>query len=289
MIDSIAWSYMKYGIDIPNFGHWSDPRHVAEFARQIEEAGWDGLSVWDHILIWDGNEVADPWILLAAAAAATERITLMNMVAPLPRRHPWKLAREAVSLDLLSSGRFILGVGIGWPTDPEFTRFHQEENLRVRGDMLDEGLDIVTGLWSGEPFSYAGEHYTIDEVTFLPKPLQEPRIPIWVAGMWPGGRPFRRAARWDGVAPIGYDGENITEIGPGELRAILEFIARHRESDGPYDATVVNMWLDDRTRAKEQISELEAAGATWVRETWDPFSGYDYEDWFREMQQGPPR
>lgn len=280
---------MRYAIDIPNFGHWSDPRNVAVFARQVEEAGWDGLSVWDHILIWDGNEVADPWILLAAAASATDRITLMNLVAPLPRRHPWKLAREAVSLDLLSSGRFVLGVGIGWPTDPEFTRFHQEEDLRVRGDMLDEGLDIVAGLWSGEPFSYEGDHYTIDEVTFLPRPLQQPRIPIWVAGMWPGGRPFRRAARWDGVAPIGYDGTGYPVIEPGQLRDILELIGEHRQADGPYDATIANMWLGDRAKARDEIAELEEAGATWAREYWDPDSGVSWEDWLTEMMAGPPR
>ena len=280
---------MRYAIDIPNFGHWSDPRNVADFARQVEEAGWDGLSVWDHILIWDGNEVADPWILLAAAASATERITLMNLVAPLPRRHPWKLAREAVSLDLLSSGRFVLGVGIGWPTDPEFTRFHQEEDLRVRGDMLDEGLDILAGLWSGEPFSYDGEHYTIEEVTFLPKPLQEPRIPIWVAGMWPGGRPFRRAAKWDGVAPIGYDGTGYPVIEPDQLRDILDLIGKHRQANGPYDATIANMWLGDRAKARDQIAELEEAGATWAREYWDPDSGMPWEDWLTEMMAGPPR
>ena len=186
---------MKYAVDIPNFGLWSDPREVATFARQLEDAGWDGLSIWDHIVFMDGAEVADPWILLAAAASATDRLTLMNLVAPLPRRHPWKLSREAVSVDILSGGRFILGVGIGWPTDPEFSRFHQEEDLKTRGDMLDEGLSILTGLWTGEPFSFSGEHYTVDEVTFLPTPLQQPRIPIWVAGMWPGGRPFRRAAQ----------------------------------------------------------------------------------------------
>ncbi len=280
---------MNYAIDIPNFGHWADPRNVARLAGQIEEAGWDGMSVWDHILIWDGNEVADPWILLAAAASATERITLMNLVAPLPRRHPWKLAREAVSLDLLSSGRFVLGVGIGWPTDPEFTRFHQEEDEKVRGDMLDEGLDILAGLWSGEPFAYDGDHYTIDEVTFLPKPLQQPRIPIWVAGMWPGGRPFRRAAKWDGVAPIGYDGPGYPVIEPDQLRDILDLIGEHRESDGAYDATIANMWLDDRARAKDQIAELEAAGATWVREYWDPDSGMSWDDWLQEMLAGPPR
>ena len=171
---------MKYAVDIPNFGAWSDPGKVAEFARRIEDVGWDGLSIWDHIIVWDGAEVSDPWVCLAAAAAVTERITLMPMVTPIPRRHPWKLARETVSLDLLSKGRFILGVGIGWPTDPEFTRFHEEEDLRTRADMLDEGLCVLTGLWSGESFSFEGEHYQVEPVTFLPTPIQKPRIPIWV-------------------------------------------------------------------------------------------------------------
>jgi hypothetical protein len=161
--------------------------------------------------------------------------------------------------------------------------------MKVRGDMLDEGLDILAGLWSGEPFSYTGEHYTIDEVTFLPKPLQQPRIPVWVAGMWPGGRPFRRAAKWDGIAPIGCDGKDITMIGPDELRAILEFIGEHRETDEPFDATVADMWFPDRAKARDRIAELEAAGATWVREFWDPFSGVEWEDWLGEMQAGPPR
>ena len=109
---------MKYCVDVPNFGTWSDPKRFAEFAGQVEEAGWDGISVWDHILVWDGAEVADPWVLLAAAAMKTERIRLMTLVTPIPRRHPWRLSRECVSVDLLSEGRLTLGVGIGWPTDP---------------------------------------------------------------------------------------------------------------------------------------------------------------------------
>ena len=194
-----------------------------------------------------------------------------------------------MSIDLLSSGRFILGVGIGWPTDPEFTRFHQEEDMKVRGDMLDEGLDILNGLWSGRPFSYAGEHYTLEEVTFLPKPLQEPRIPIWVGGMWPNRRPFRRAAQWDGVAAIGHDGENFTDIGPKEIGDIVDFIGEHRTSDGPYDVTIADLWLDDRAKAKDDLAALEAAGTTWVRESWNPDAGVEYRDWFREVQAGPPR
>jgi hypothetical protein len=282
-------SVMKYAVDIPNLGAWSDPREVATLARQLENAGWDGLSVWDHIVFADGEAVADPWILLAAAASATERLMLMNMVAPLPRRHPWKVARETVSLDLLSGGRFILGVGIGWPTDPEFSRFHMEEDLRTRGDMLDEGLEVLTGLWTGQPFSFTGDHYRVDEVTFLPKPLQEPRIPIWVAGMWPGGRPFRRAARFDGVAPIGWDGTDFYDLSPGHVRDLLEFIEEHRESDRPFDVTIPGNWLPDRRGSAERLAELEAAGVTWAREGWVPWSGVSHEDWFASVMKGPPR
>lgn len=145
---------MKSCVDVPDSGMWSNPRRVADFARGIEAAGWDGISTWDHILVWDGNEVADPRVLLTAAAMATERIRLMMMVTPLPRRHPSKLARECVSLDLVSEGRLTLGVGIGWPTNPEFTRFNGPADLRQWAEMLDEGLAILDGLWTGEPYGF---------------------------------------------------------------------------------------------------------------------------------------
>jgi probable F420-dependent oxidoreductase len=280
---------VKYAVDIPNIGGWSDPRAVADFARRLEDAGWDGLSIWDHIVFADGEMVGDPWILLAAAASATERIMLMNLVAPLPRRHPWKLAREAVSLDLLSNGRFVLGVGIGWPTDPEFSRFHMEEDLATRGDMLDEALAIVTGLWSGEPFSFHGEHYQMEEVTFLPKPLQRPRIPIWVAGMWPGGRPFRRAARFDGVAPIGSDGTDFYALGPDDMKDMLSLIGAHRRSEDPFDVTLAGTWVTDRRGSVERIQALSDAGVTWIRESWIPWSGVSWEDWHAAVMEGPPR
>ena len=154
--------------------------------------------------------------------------------------------------------------------------------------MLDEGLDVLLGLWTGEPFSYGGEHYEVDEVTFLPKPLQEPRIPIWVAGMWPGGRPFRRAARFDGVVPIGFDGENFTDIGPEEVAAILGVITEHRVDHGPYDFALAVDWIQDRPAARERIAALEVAGVTWVREQWNPWSGYEFEDWQKAVLEGPP-
>lgn len=280
---------MKYCVDVPNFGCWSDPKEFAEFARRVEEAGWDGISVWDHILVWDGAEVADPWVLLAAAAMTTDRIRLMSMVTPLPRRHPWKLSRECVSVDLLSEGRLILGVGLGWPTDPEFTRFGGETDLRTRADMLDEGLEILTGLWTGEPFEFHGDHYDLAPVTFLPRPVQQPRIPIWVAAMWPQRRPVRRAAQWDGIAPILFDIEK-DEFSPPTAEAVADiaaYVGEHRTSTEPFDFAVAGTHSPGADLT-DWMAEIEAAGATWWRDGWIPETGIENQDWLADVLQGPP-
>jgi alkanesulfonate monooxygenase SsuD/methylene tetrahydromethanopterin reductase-like flavin-dependent oxidoreductase (luciferase family) len=280
---------MKYCVDVPNFGTWSDPRRFADFAARVEAAGWDGISVWDHILVWDGAEVADPWVLLTAAAMRTNRIRLMTMVTPLPRRHPWKLSRECVSMDLLSEGRLTLGVGIGWPTDPEFTRFGGETDLRRRADMLDEGLAVLTGLWTGEPFDFDGEHYQIEPVTFLPRPVQQPRIPIWVAAMWPYRRPVRRAARWDGIVPIFVDtatNEFLPATTDG-MREIVAYVAAQRAASEPFDIAITAAH-----RPGENIgawmNELDAVGVTWWRDSWMPDSGVAHDAWLADVQAGPP-
>ena len=273
---------MKFSVDVPNFGVWSDPRRFAEFATQVEDAGWDGLSVWDHILIEDGLEVADPWVMLSAAAMVTERIKLMMLVTPIPRRHPWKLARESVSLDLLSEGRLILGVGIGAPTDPEFTRFHGPEDLRTRADMLDEGLEVLTGLWSGEPYEFHGEHYDLEQVTFRPTPFQQPRIPIWVAAQWPRKRPVRRAARWDGIAPIFYDAdaEDWLESTPERLRELVAYLRQHRDLDEPFDIALGGH--------PDLMQDFADAGATWWRDGWEPGCGWELDRFLEYVFNGPP-
>ena len=156
---------MQFAIQIPNFGSGGDPPTLVELARRAEDAGWDGFFVWDHLLVdptWT-LEIADPWIALAAIAQATTRIRLGPMVAALPRRRPAKLARETASLDRLSGGRLILGVGLGWPSDADFGWFGDETDLARRGAMVDESLAILEGLWSGEPFAFAGDHYRIGE------------------------------------------------------------------------------------------------------------------------------
>jgi alkanesulfonate monooxygenase SsuD/methylene tetrahydromethanopterin reductase-like flavin-dependent oxidoreductase (luciferase family) len=152
---------MRYAINVPNFGDYADARFVADLARRAEQHGWDGFFVWDHInsAMGRGMPMGDPWVILTAVALATERIRIGTMVTPLPRRRPWKVARETTTLDHLSGGRLILGVGLGTPADAEFASFGEVPDIAERARKLDEGLEVLTGLWGGEPFSFVGEHY----------------------------------------------------------------------------------------------------------------------------------
>ncbi len=280
---------MRYGISVPNFGGYSDPRTVAELAHEAEEAGWDGFFLWDHMLMENSwrLHIADPWVELAAIAMRTERIRLGPLVTPLARRRPWKVARETVTLDRLSSGRLILGVGLGYPPEAEFEQFGEESDARVRAAKLDEGLDILVGLWSGEPFRYEGQQYHLKETTFLPSPVQSPRIPIWVGGYWPNKAPFRRAARWDGVCPGSLNVEWDENMPLEELRATLAYIKAHRQSDTPFDVVPGGYTPDDPARAAEMLAAYEEAGATWWVESWSPRR--DSLDAMRQqIRRGPP-
>jgi alkanesulfonate monooxygenase SsuD/methylene tetrahydromethanopterin reductase-like flavin-dependent oxidoreductase (luciferase family) len=210
---------------VPNFGVFADASLIAEMAARAEAAGWDGWFLWDHVVYRDGNEPAvDPWMALAAAALATSRIRLGTMVTPVPRRRPWNLARQAVTLDHLSAGRAVLGVGIGTEATPEFRGYGEETNLARRASMLDEGLELITALWSGAPVHHAGQYYRVGGIRFQPVPVQRP-LPVWVAAVWPHPRPLRRAARWQGVFPARLPGpealaEIIRVVGPGREIAI---------------------------------------------------------------------
>ncbi len=261
---------MRYGINIANFGEWADARTLAGLAREAEAAGWDGVFLWDHLSFGYDGPVVDPWIALAAMALSTERVRLGTLVTPLARRRPAKLARETVSLDHLSGGRLVLGVGLGHPPDADFSAFGEDADARVRARKLDEGLDVLAGFWSGRPFSYEGEHYRIAETTFLPPPVQSPRIPVWVAGYWPHRAPFRRAARWDGVALDGWwDGRPLT---PDDLRAILAFIKEHRTSTTSFDVAYgAPLPGDDPARAAATRAAYAEAGLTWWITGCDPW------------------
>jgi alkanesulfonate monooxygenase SsuD/methylene tetrahydromethanopterin reductase-like flavin-dependent oxidoreductase (luciferase family) len=175
---------MQFGIHIPPFGPFSDLRALADFAAEAEQVGWDGFFLWDDVTFNPPVTLADPWIALAAIALRTQRVRIGPLVTPLPRRRPHKLAREVITLDHLSAGRLILGVGSGGGAD-EFDNLGEASDAKVRGSMLDEGLEVLSGLWSGEPYSFEGAHYHVKAAHFLPRPVQVPRVPIWVAVVWP--------------------------------------------------------------------------------------------------------
>lgn len=252
---------MQYAFDLANFGPYADPRVLADLAHQAEESGWDGFFIWDHIQVGWPDPVGDPTVQLAAIAMATKRIKFGPMVTPLARRYPWKVAREAVTLDHLSGGRLILGAGLGGDWFTELSTFGYPMSDTVRAEILDESLEIVRGLLSGEAFSFGGKHYTLKPTQFLPKPVHS-RIPIWIAGTWPRPRPFRRAARFDGVVPMSPNIEK--DLTPEETRSLIAFIKHNRKSDEPYD--IVHSGITEG-KSKSQDAEIVApfieAGATW--------------------------
>ena len=274
---------MKYGLYLPNFGKETTAQALVDLAQEAEAYGWDGFYLWDHIH-WSTPEaqVVDPWVALAAIAVKTERLRIGSTVTPIARRRPWKLARETVTLDHLSNGRFTLAVGLGDPAVEEFAHFGEPTDPRVRAEMLDEGLEVLDGLWRGKPFSYSGKHYQLSEGTFSPGTLQQPRIPVWVGGFWPNKRPFRRAARWDGVFPLVHD----RFVSPEDIHDILAYIRPHRQAKTPFDMIVIGLTVaDDPATAARKTA---AAGATWW---FEPLFGIvDSVEAMRvRICQGPPQ
>jgi alkanesulfonate monooxygenase SsuD/methylene tetrahydromethanopterin reductase-like flavin-dependent oxidoreductase (luciferase family) len=281
---------MRYAVNVPNFEDYGDVRTVAALAADAEAAGWDGFFVWDHLAFvkaWK-LRIADPWLLLAGVALATERLRLGPMVTPLARRRPWKVARETVTLDRLSGGRLVLGVGLGEPAQDEFGSFGEPTDPKVRAAMLDEALEVLTRLWSGETVSFAGRHYRVDEVAFQPTPAQRPRIPIWVAGAWPRRGPLRRAARFDGSAPLKVDDQGeLVPLDADDVRGLLAVVGELRQGDGPFDLLVGGISPEDPAAARDQLAELAEAGVTWWQETVDPRQT-DLAAFRRRVRQGPP-
>jgi alkanesulfonate monooxygenase SsuD/methylene tetrahydromethanopterin reductase-like flavin-dependent oxidoreductase (luciferase family) len=205
-------------------------------------------------------------------------------VTPLARRHPWKLARETATLDHLSGGRLVLAVGLGYPPDAEFAHFGEDPDARVRAEKLDEGLDILAGLWRGKSFSFEGKHYHVGKSVFLPAAVQKPRIPIWVGGIWPKKAPFRRAARWDGVFPLKAGGPMRKK----DLEEILAYLKTHRTASGPFDVVLTGTTPgNEPARARRIVSPFVDAGLTWWLESL--FGRRNSIEAMRaRIRQGPP-
>jgi alkanesulfonate monooxygenase SsuD/methylene tetrahydromethanopterin reductase-like flavin-dependent oxidoreductase (luciferase family) len=276
---------MRYGLLAPVFGDYADARVLADLASDAEQTGWDGFFLWDHLTTASSpltpelgvEPIVDVWVALAAIALRTERVRLGPLVTPLPRRRPWQVAREAVSLDHLSDGRLILGLGAGFPglLAEDFAAFGDSTDARERAAMLDEGLEVITGLWTGEPFRFAGEHYQLTGAQLLPRPVQTPRIPIWIGAFWPHHAPYRRAARWDGVFPALTNGPS-----PEHLRDAVAYLRTQRTSDGPFDILAAGVTPGD------EPPQWADAGATWWIEYLGPFRG-TLADARRRVRQGP--
>jgi alkanesulfonate monooxygenase SsuD/methylene tetrahydromethanopterin reductase-like flavin-dependent oxidoreductase (luciferase family) len=274
---------LRAGVILPTGG----PREAASIAREAEAAGWDGFFVWEPVWGWDA------WVSLAAAASVTERIRLGTMLSPLSRMRPWKLAGEAASVDHLSGGRVILSVGLG-AIDSGFESFGEVTDRRTRAELLDESLDIVTGLWGGQPFRYQGKHYQVRETSFLPPPppVQQPRIPIWVVGAWRSERSMRRVLRYDGLLPNVLDAEGKPkEIGPDDVKAMRAYVEARRTETTPFDIVIEGQTPgDDARRTADEVGPLADAGMTWWLEArWNISSPTVLDELRRRIGEGPPR
>jgi alkanesulfonate monooxygenase SsuD/methylene tetrahydromethanopterin reductase-like flavin-dependent oxidoreductase (luciferase family) len=243
---------LRSALWLPIFDDLAEPAVVARLAAEAEESGWHGVFVWDH-LRWRApvRQVADPWITLAAIATTTERLRFGPMVTPLARRRPAKVARETATLDRLSGGRLTLGVGLGSDRFGDELRATGEElDDRRRAQMLDESLEILAAAWSGEPVHHHSRHYTVDGISVLPRPVQQPGVPVWAAGLPGNVKPLRRAARHDGFFPV-----NLEH--PDQVADIVTTITDLRQAKTtPYDFAIpLPPGADPAPYAK--------AGATW--------------------------
>jgi alkanesulfonate monooxygenase SsuD/methylene tetrahydromethanopterin reductase-like flavin-dependent oxidoreductase (luciferase family) len=282
---------MNYGLAFPNFGPVSDVRLFAEIARESDASGWDGFFLADSIQMngYESSPVANPWIALTAVALATENVRIGLLVAAPTRRRPWQLALEATTLDRLSNGRLILGVGLGDEQDRGFAAFGEEIDLRVRAEQLDETLTILEGLWSGTAFSFEGKHFQVDELTQLPTPVQQPRIPIWVGWRYPRKKPLTRAAQWDGAIPFAMDDDGTYALlTPKDVRGLGQAITERRSTDAPFDLVIYSSILGahDDDEARRYLIDLERAGATWMMEYIEPER--DLDEIRAAIRLGPP-
>lgn len=282
---------MRYGVIITG----GEALEQVALAREAEAAGWDGVFTWDGIHVADDIETYDPWALLAAMATATTRVTLGAIISPLSRRRPWKVARETTTVDRLSNGRLVLPVGLGAKDDRAISgikRPPEAATSRERAERLDETLQILVGLWSGERFAFDGNNYAFDAMGFRPTPIQRPRIPIWVVGAWPSELSMARVLRYDGWLPYWLPKKGTTEgvarpDEPQQLREAIDWIAERRSLDGFEVVMEGATPADDNDAAQAAVEPWAKAGATWwIESDWNTF---EVSPQRRRIQAGPPR
>lgn len=257
-----------------------DPGPLHEVAAAAERSGFDGFSLTEHPvpgarwLAGGGHQSLDPLVALAYVAAATERLQLLTHLAVAPYRNPFLLAKAAATVDRLSGGRLILGLGAGYQKS-EF--YALGVDMQERNALFDEALDVLPLHWSGKPFSYSGRHFDAREVIALPRPVQDP-IPVWIGGNSKLSR--RRAAeRAQGWMPMSGPPElSVTArtAAIGSLAQLAGMISEIRETAAaagrPAAIEVLYSYQDpsigspaaEPDRHKEALAEYEKAGVTCV-------------------------
>lgn len=277
---------MKRGIFLAPFAELASPRRVAELAATAEQAGWDGFFLWDHMLASSGMAVAEAWTTMAAMAMTTTTISLGPMVTPLARRRPWVLARQIATLDQLSGGRLVMGIGLGDDGWREFSAFGDEASPRTRGEMLDESLAIVQKLLTGNAVVQHGSHYDVDSGPVLPRPVQDP-VPFWGGVRWPNRKPLARAAGLQGCFPIFADtGQRPAPPSVDELTAVRAALT---ELGAPRSLDLVvrcSVHLIDPREQATTVATLDAAGVTWLLEGFE--IDQDAADVEAIVAAGPP-
>jgi alkanesulfonate monooxygenase SsuD/methylene tetrahydromethanopterin reductase-like flavin-dependent oxidoreductase (luciferase family) len=280
---------LSYGIFLPPFAEYAEPQRLVALASSAEDAGWDGVFLWDHVLAGSDLAVADSFVVASAIAQATARVRLGMLVTPLARRRPWVFARQSATLDQLSAGRLVVGVGLGHDSRGELSSFNGEVLDPVeRALVLDESLEAIVRFWSGEPVDYDGELVKVHSAAFLPKPVQDP-LPIWVACRWSHRRPLARAARYQGCFPI-FDsgGSEIPGLPePAQVQAVRVGLT---DKNAPAGIEIVCRGESGSCPAPElgsRFAELESAGMTWWLESFAP--GHPPADIERVVAAGPLR
>lgn len=283
----------RNGLVLPNPVVGDDPAAMVDYAVAAEEAGWDGVFPWDVLVFPSASDALgaagdpehfrpqsyapsiDPVVTLAGIATRTERITLGTWIVPAARRQPWQLARDLATLDRLSRGRVLLGVGLG--RRAEYDLFGEEWDPRRVGRRYDEALELIARFWSGERVTFHGEFFDVDDVALLPTPAQRPRIPVYVAAFWPNRRPVRRAGRWDGLMPV----VDPDPDGP-DLPALLDYY--HKVAEG---STGVFLYVDAEATTAEHVERYAELGVTWLAS--DVISGQrSFEENLAAVRRGPP-
>jgi alkanesulfonate monooxygenase SsuD/methylene tetrahydromethanopterin reductase-like flavin-dependent oxidoreductase (luciferase family) len=274
---------LRFGLFFPQFDELADPARLAELAAVAEEAGWSGFFLWDHMLARPGMAVCDPWIAMAAIAAATREIRFGAMVTPLARRRPWVMARQAVALDLLSGGRLVIGVGLGDDGWKEFSSFGDAPDPRERRVLLDESLEVLRRLLSGQHVEFDGERLHVHSTPFLPRPVQDP-LPIWVAGRWPNRAPLARAARMQGCFPIFAGDPDFPDADDvAGVRAELTQLGAPDDYDLAITCKMRLLGPSERAKA---VATAESNGVTWLLEGFVP--GMSVAEFEAVAAAGPP-